>query len=234
MNRMRLLFLIFAWLAPGAAFCGGLVQFPEGNAAWTVEISHRGSSPQAPEATPSPGNGKKPSRAPKAVKIEVTRVDRLQRVRVTWDNGKTSDRWTVPNLPVIFEENPGAGSVTPVERGGLAGAFDKLNLPFDASAFSWLKPEFLLRKEPVSYRGRPCFEYEGTIPLPRVLDNGPQPAPIRARAWIDSETLLPVARQTENSLCIFTFQAEPPAGPLTLPPKFRKKIDNYKMVMGVP
>lgn len=234
MNRMCLVFLAVGTFVQDTAFADDLVRFPTGNAAWTVDITYRNSSAASPSPEKDAIPAQKPLHpvAPKATRIEVVQVNNIKRVRITWNNGKTSDRWTVPSLPVTFEENPGASGITPVEERSLGEKFRKLDLPFDLSAFTWLKPEFLQEKS-VHYHGKSCFHFVGFIILPKILDNGPEIAPVKVQAWIDSETLLPVARQTETSLCIFTFQEQPPGEPLVLPPKFKKKIDYYKMVMGV-
>jgi hypothetical protein len=57
--------------------------------------------------------------------------------------------------------------------------------------------------------------------------------PVKREAWIDSTTLLPVALNTGDSFCVFTY-LPPPTGPLNVPDNFQKAIANYKHVMGYP
>jgi len=235
MNRVSLVFLLAVFLIRGgAARAEELVRFPEGNAAWTVEITHLNAAGEAlpPEeegAAAAPRNAPAPR---KARKIEVIQMNGIRRERIFWTHGKTSERWKVPSLPVVFVEDPGAGNVAPVELAGMGEKLSHLDLPADLSAFSWMRPEFLQEK-PVHYRGRNCLHFEGFIPLPKILENSPEPPPIKAEAWVDPQTLLPVARKTDTSLCVFTFATEPPVGPLEIPAKFKAKIDYYKLVMGV-
>jgi len=221
-----------AWIAcctlfTGIAFADPAVQLPTGDAAWSVAITY------APTPPPDPAK-KAPPVLKKAQKIEVTQVGDVRRVRVTWTDGQSTEEWSVPNLPVVFKEYPN-GSVASIQKGGLEVKFDNFNMPYDISAFSWLTPATLQSQTPVSYQGKQCLHYAGGASLPDVgRQSGGTSTRFKREAWIDSKTLLPVALTTETSLCIFTFQDNPPVGPLDPPPKFKQEIAYYKRVMGFP
>lgn len=214
-----------------------LVKFPAGNAVWTVEFSY----PKTPAPPASAGN---PAQAApvvrKAQKIEITQLDNIKRIQIMWTDGKTSERWTIPGLSVVFETLPwNENSVAAIENGSIAKQFAEYTMPYDSFGFHWITPRGLQEKNPVSHMGKMCFYYKGSVPPPTV--GGPPTLKPSAsqntpdwQAWIDSETLLPVALDTGTAICVFTFQKEPPRGPLALPPKFQKEIAYYKKVMGLP
>jgi len=235
MNRIRLVFPILGTLLflNFAARAGDLVQFPTGNAAWTVETTY----PTAATPSPSPEGtpGQKTPTGMKPQKIEITQVDNLKRILITWIDGKTSQRWTVPNLNVIFETLPrDENVVTPIPPGCFLEQLNEFNMPYDSFGFNWIKPQYLKEKDPISYLGKSCFHYKGAVPVPTVDPIHPTDGPASTdwEAWIESKTLLPVAINTGTSLCIFTFQTKPPVGPLVPPAKFKKEIDYYIAVMG--
>jgi hypothetical protein len=205
-----------------------LVQFPAGNAAWTLVFTYSDDAATQPPQSPA----QKPPATRKARKIDVTRAGNLQRVLITWTDGKTSERWTVPDLPAVFEEDPRNGNVGSIQSGSREEKITEFTLTYDSSAFDWIKPEFLQEKDPVSYRGKQCFHYKGSVPM---VSMGVEAKPITflKEAWIDSKTLLPLALATDGaSICVFTFQPTPPSGSLAPPPKFASEIAYYKRVTG--
>ena len=220
MNRTYVAALIVGCLiVTGIASADPLVQFPTGNAAWTVDITYPRSN-DAATPPPLPGRtnaGATPSaiadRKPK--RIEIAQFNNQKRIRITWTDGRTTEQWTIPNLPVVFKEYPN-GIVFPVGNGDMERKFDDINMPVTPSAFSWITPAFLKEKDPVSYQGQLCYHYVSTW-----------------QAWIDSKTLLPVGLNTETARCVFTFQ-QPPVAPLEMPLKIQQGIANYKHVMGFP
>jgi hypothetical protein len=226
-------------LLPIAASAGPFVTFPTGDAAWSVNITYTNSSvSNAPPVSPPSSDGPPPAytqnaaASRKATKVEVTLLNNVKRTVITWSDAKTSERWTIPNLPVVFEGDPRDDSIASVRDGGSRQIFDSFSLSCDEDAFSWLKPEFLQGKTPVSYQDKQCFHYLGSVALPGVFGNNH--ISVKREAWIDSKTLLPVALRMEMSLSVFIFQEKPPVGPLVLPPKYKKAVDYYKAVMGYP
>jgi hypothetical protein len=204
-----------------------LVQFPTGSAAWTVAITYpKSKDASAPKAMA--GN--------RAKKIEITQVDDLKRVRITWTKGQCTEQWTVRNLPVVFKEFPN-GDVFPVKNGDMETQSDDFNMPCDLSAFSWVTPASLKEKDPVKHQGQLCYHYVGTVNAPAMRQNrNAEPEVLttaKREAWINSTTLRPVALDTETSRSVFTFQ-QPPTAPLEMPAKFQQGIASYKHIMGFP
>ena len=203
-----------------------LVEFPTGSASWTVDITyHETTSPKDKSDTYVPR---------RARKVEVTQADDLRRTVITWSDGKVSERWTIQGLPVIFEQDPrDANVVFPTQTGSLMNRMTEFDIPSTAAAFSWLKPDLRAKEEPVQYRDKECYHYSGNLMYPAPREGG-APAAVKAEAWIDSKTLLPVALDSEIALCVFTFQERPSTTPLDIPPVFQQRIKSYKEAMGIP
>lgn len=221
------------FLFTGIASADPLVQFPEGNAAWTVDITYPKSS-AAP--TPEPRDGANTAAPRKVKRVEIAQFADQKKLRITWTDDSTTEQWTIPNLPVVFKEYPN-GVVFPVGTGSMEHKYGESSMPANASAFGWVTPACLKEKDPVKYQAQLCYHYVGTANLPAtprghsLEDVGPEA--VKREAWIDSKTLLPVGLDTETSHCIFTFH-QPPTGPLDMPLKFKQGIANYKHIMGFP
>ena len=205
MNKRRIVTL-FLGIFLGfdlAAFGDGLIKFPTGPAVWTIDVTP---SSQQPSATTTKEY---------VTKIEITQDDKEQRSLVTWSSGRTKESWYVPTMNLIVTENKD-GRPFLVSNSGYAG--EAFAIPFTAAAFQWLQPQFLQEKDPVSYHGKQCFHYKGSaVPVPA----GKVPSPLtRREAWIDSETLFPVALDAGTTLCTYTFSNKPPP-PLVMPAKFQ-------------
>ena len=197
-----------------------LVAFPQGDAGWKVEISPQASANTAP-----------PVAAPAhPVHVEVTQLNKVKRIEITWSDGKKTEKWVIPGLPVVFNEDPRDGTVRPRQYGGPAEAADNAAFTYDSFAFTWITPQCLQEKDPISYKGKQCFHYLGSITVTFPVKR----APMKREAWIDASTLLPVALNTDDMQSVFTFQDPPPTGTLTPPPAFQKEITYYKIVMGYP
>ena len=217
-----------------------VVIFPTGDCGWTVKVApftEDGATP-APVPPPTKNSFLTPTQ------IEVTQVDNVKRIRITWINGKTSEEWTLPKFPVVFKQDPRDGSVFPVQSSNMEMQNERASMPYDLAAFDWVRPDYLKEKTPIPYLEKLCFHYllpgGGTGPTARDFAPGgigynaignltPQ-----HEAWIDAKTQLPVALHFGTSLYSFTFPAEPPTGPLVLPPNIKKEVDYYKTVMGYP
>ena len=198
--------------AATALYAEPLVNFPSGPAAWTVEC--RGSLPP-----PDPGQ----DQAAQAVtlnKVEASQDGEKQRILTRWSNGRTRENWSLSGLGVTLSESPGGKTFVSMEKA-----------PFDPSAFTWIKKEFLQGEVPVSYKGKKCWHYKGKVAKFNFL-NGESDGTVVCEAWIDAENLLPVALHDGEMLGVFNFTTFD--GNLTLPEKFKKRLDYYKTVMGVP
>ncbi|MDD5262757.1 MAG: hypothetical protein PHD76_13005 [Methylacidiphilales bacterium] len=212
-----------------SAHADPLVKFPEGNAAWIVEITYPKPSQSNTLAPSSPQQ--KPVNTRKPQKIEVTQADNVRRIRITWDSGAPTEQWSIPNLPVTFKEYPD-GSVFTVLKGSIQYQTDNFNLACDAPAFAWITPKDIVGKDPVTYEGKKCYHYAGANGIVLNIPHY-KPAMEKHEAWIDIKTSLPVALNTETSHSVFTFLPAPD-GPLEMSEKFKKEIAYYKHVAGYP
>jgi hypothetical protein len=197
-----------------------LVSFPTGDAAWTVDVTPDNTPSSSAPAAPGTQSIRQVKRA------EVTQLGDVKRIVITWSDGKTTEKWSIPKLPVTFEEDPRNGVVTPFLNGGPTILSDNFYLTYDSFAFDWISPQALKEKDPIYYQGKQCFHYEASVPAPM------QKFALKKEAWIDATTLLPVALDNGNSLSIFKFQEKPPTGPLTMPPAFEHAVSYYKLTMG--
>ena len=220
MNKI-LLFGSMIILSSRMALCQAPFVFPQGDAAWTVDMQS-GSS----------GGG---STQPQIQHAEVTQLNHLKRVHLVWDDGKTTEKWMIPGLPVVFVQDPQTGKVRPKQDGGPEQLLENFLNNYDEAAFSWVTPASLKEKDPIDYGGKQCFHYVGEVVIPNMTRNEPGDHSQHMReAWIDAKTLLPVALNNGQSTSTFKFQDKPPTGPLLPPPAFKKEIAYYKGVMGYP
>ena len=238
MNRVWLVAWILGYLSLGLA-SAQLVVFPTGDRAWTVTITPY-EDPNNSSPTPPP-----PPLASQAFKIptriEVTEVDNTKRIRVTWANGKTTEQWTLPKMAVIFGEDPRNGEVFANQPGSMGSVGLKSVLVYNSDTFDWVATTNQVEKDPISYKSKQCFHYQiaGTDITPTLKNfqkgglgiNGLSSTPVR-EAWIDAKTLLPVALHIGDNVYSFSFAAEPPTGPLTMPDKFQKEVKFYEDLMG--
>jgi hypothetical protein len=230
MNRFcgRLLILGVLFLA-ATTRADDLVKFPTGDAAWTVDVTYSASSGIAPTPTPTRGPSPPPTSplSEKPKKIEVTQVGGLQRIHVTWISGGSHERWAVSKYFIVLEDDPRTDVIFPALAGSMEEKWAEFNLPYGPRAFSWIEPKNLVEPDPVTFQGKKCFHYQGNVlpPFPHSKEQ-------KRSAWIDSDTLLPVALATENSLNLFTF-AKPNTDRLVLPPKFQEAFDEFKQASGV-
>ncbi len=209
MNKVR---LTITALLLGALFCQkatcapALVQFPSGPAGWTVDI------------TPSPSHGSAPLGGNHFTKLEVSQDDQKRRTVITMSNGVTGERWSIPATNMILVEAPD-GSVYGVPNAG--ENVQTFGLPYFDSDFTWVKPGTLVEKDPVSYQGKLCFHYKGTVKKPLLGTAEPATTTIQVEAWIDSKTGLPVSLDDGTWQAAYTFRA-PPFPPLNVSPNFQK------------
>jgi hypothetical protein len=143
MNKMFLIVLApgFFYFSNLAAIADKLVRFPEGNAAWMIEIT-----PLVGAVDLGSGTGKK------AQKVEIVQADNMKKIVITWNNGTSTEKWAVSNLPVTFKAAPD-GTVYPVGNGRVEDLMDNMAAPINPSEFSWITSDNLQEKDPVSYEG---------------------------------------------------------------------------------
>jgi len=218
MNKATLGLLLAGLISlPLPVFADDLFVFPSGNCAWTVKMgvykaADDGSAPSEMPPAPTGANNLAP------VQVDVTQVDNYKRIRITTASGKTTEEWTLPNMPVVFKEDPRNGAVFPSRLTSMEMQDERASMFIDATSFSWLNPTYLKEKTAVQCLGKSCFHYVN-------------PA-TQAEAWIEAKTLLPVALHQDFRFFAFSFPADPPTGPLVPPEKIQKEINYYKLVMG--
>jgi hypothetical protein len=222
MNNLRVFLFICAAACPVLTAHGqSLVQFPKGPAEWTVAI------------VPGYSNGHPPYPAPSTSpelqikKIDITKVDGVSRALLTWGDGRTTERWGYDQyhfmiLTETYNGQPTFASDLDIQPGGA------YYVGFDASSFAWLEPKCL--KDTVVYQHKKCYHYQGTVPIQvfkfsntnRVVAG----IDLFCEAWIDQDTLLPVALYDGSMLGVFTFH-DPPTTPVTPPPKVQAALQHF-------
>jgi hypothetical protein len=223
MNKICSIFITFG-LIPlcNVDASADLVAFPTGNAAWTVTVTpHGASDPSTPGANARPA-------AAQVVRAEIVQVNNVKRTELTWSDGKSTEKWSIPKLPVSFEEDPRNNFVTPLELVGTRAQLDHFWETYDHFAFEWLYPQALQEKQPISYMDKQCFHYVGKASIPF------SGSVVKREAWIDAKTLLPVAYDNGISLSVYEFAKDPPTEPLVMPANFQQALNYYKNALGYP
>lgn len=220
MNSLRTLLIGCAIAWPFfSAHAQDLVKFPTGTAAWTVDIAQSSGQPAESGTGGSPFQMKK---------IDITKVNGVSRYVITWANGTTTERWGYDQFQFIILTETYNGAPTFISGDDL-----KLGSPFavgfDAPSFSWLQPDLLT--DTADYGGKKCLHYQGTVVIERMVTvvNGLKKkvyTPLHCEAWIDKDTLLPVAFYDGSKLGVFTF-LNPPTVPLVPPPIVKAALDHY-------
>ncbi len=214
MNKLSIFIFIFV-AAFGSDFtrASDLVQFPKGPAAWTVDVS----------PSPSSGGAQTAPDQRQLVKIDVTQDGQKRHAMLNYANGATAERFLISSTNYILVKHSN-GIVTGLPNGGDYHSI--YGVPFLESSFACLKPEFLVEKQPVHYRGKACYHYKGTV-VEVETDFDPQSSGPHSKnaervveAWIDSTTLLPVAFDDGTNLGIYKF-LPPPYPTIDIPPEYQ-------------
>ena len=222
MNRARillnLLWMLGVFLGPRVSQAQALaVQFPTGDASWTVEVISRAPRPPVPPQVGLPPGQQNIQCELK--KMDVTQTKDLTRTELIWSDGKKTEVWWLTSTPLMLtERTDGSG----VESDSLT--FLSSHLRPDARMFSWVTSQTYVAKS--SYKGKACLLYEKKMEpdnrAPSFITKMEPELALR-RAWIDGNTLLPVALDNGEVVYLFTFQPAP-EGPLTLPERFQKEL----------
>lgn len=199
-------FLAFAVSSPAAE----LVRFPEGNKSWTVAIRYantsqtEASSPAQPEAGGS---------APQAVRAECASFDGAERYRITWSDKQTTEVWKQQGMTLI--KDPATGRIGWASGTIVPGLIDNL----DASLFSWITEAGPGTE--TTYEKRQCLLYQKNASLGNsgIYANAEDLRP--REAWIDPETLRPIAYHNGLATFVFTY-GQAPTGPLNMPDDFAR------------
>ena len=223
MNRKRLLlYYASSILLVFSASAAPLVVLPTGDLSCSVEVSKKQSSGSSQQtASASSGGG-----APSMKHVDITRVGNLRRDIITWSDGNTTETWRVPDLGVsLVEVFYPARCIYDVRAGSvMGGLFLRRVLDLDPASVDWITSSSLVGKE--DRNGKPTIHYRGTVLIP---SGSPGIAPYHSfyEAWVDAQTLVPVAFDDGDNIYELTFNA-PPTNPLVLPERFRKDLHQYQ------
>jgi hypothetical protein len=214
MNRLLIMCLLLSFVCDAKSE-EERYRFPKEAATWKVSCQKLGSRGSSDAAEPVLGA------APNTKEVEVAQDENTRRSIVKSTDGKSREVWSVPKLGIVLAEDPMGTPLMTNDDATLGDPFGPLN-------FEWIKTAALVSPEPVRYENIPCFHYKGTLLLGRLTGD---PIKIPCEAWIDAETRLPVALQKADLVGRFTFGG-PPAS-LEMPKKFQKRIDYYKIAVGI-
>ncbi len=212
MSKTSLHLLVALALASGWTHASDLVQFPKGPAAWTVAISPSALHPGEPSAKPSPTQ---------LLRLNVTQNEKARQIDLSHANGATSQKLLIVATNYILVKHSNGIVVGYPNSGEFGSAYE---VPFQELAFSWIVAKSLFEDRPVLHGGKKCYHYKGTVRNAEA-DNPddsehPRFGKHAVEAWIDSETLLPVALDDGVSLATYTF-LPPPYPAVTIPTDFQ-------------
>ncbi len=179
------------------------VNFPEGNAAWSVAFENT-----AANTTKSPAGSTPAIREIK--KLDAVRTGNLRRDTVFWNKGGNTEYWilTTPSL-AIFETEPN-GPIRSM-KGSYLG-FRQL----DNSTFSWVSKGTYKGMKP--FKGEKCRFYETQIEIAEGENQ-------TVYAWINDATLKPMAWSNGQLTATFSFDLPLPKEPLVLPARFTAELE---------
>jgi len=212
MSKYGIALLLFALLGLATASAETeLVRFPKGKAKWNIKISPSPDSEFAQDEL----NGEKFSLR----EVEVIQDKRKYRHRSFYKNQGVKESWGLVGMGQIVTEDP---------NGTLYFTNDKP--AFDVSDLAWLKQRYLQSEEPEDFEDRECHYYKAKIK--QYSANGKYLGTLNYQAWIDVETLLPVAFDNGVQRGVYTFDPQY-NGELDVPAKYRLLLDNRLRVMGI-
>ena len=223
------LVLGFFLLANGQVSADPLVQFPTGDAAWTVDLTYR--DPKDPSKPADPA-----VTGLQIKKIDATQVGDYRRSVYTWSNGGITESWKLIKANVYAVENIHNGSIYVIPMYDNHNA-EEMVVNIDEATFDWVDADYF--KDASNYNGKPSLHYQGMIsPGSSVVTENEQSvlipkAKVLYQAWIDKKTLLPLAFDDSSRLAVITFQA-PPTAPLVPPQRFEDRIKRYFLAVTLP
>lgn len=188
------------------------VNFPSGDAAWSVSFDTNDDSGQS--SAPKPKQA-----AHQMSKLDIVRMGDLRHDILTWSDGGTTDYWWEPKLEVVLSLNTGDSRIHAAKAGNMDDS------RFDDSTFNWVSASTF--KGLKSFRGTSCRTYgmDVTTLLGEV---------IHYRAWIDNKTGRPLAYTNGGMIDVFSFDQPMPTPPLILPPNFQATLAQVRAFMVPP
>jgi hypothetical protein len=222
MNRTTLLALAAApaWLSIASLRADPVthqVNFPSGDAAWTVKFDQDGatsgdSAGLAPAAKAAAGK--------KMREIDIVRTGHVRRDEITFVDGTTQERWWVENPDYALFQN---GALVSSIRAANCAA-----LRFDASSLNFVSAATY--KGNKTEQGIECqyYEYKVGDNLQGWTTNGPL-----VRAWIDAKNHQPVAYDNGTGIGVFGF-SRGAVPDIKMPPDFQKKYEQLVAFFAPP
>ena len=193
-----------------------LVQFPEGNTRWTIDITYPESAARGIEL---PEN--------RMVRAVVTRRGDIRRDQIWWSKSAVTEVWVSISARLRVFENPENGGVYVIP---FNDSVMTLFVPreFDDDLFDWVTPNLFVGNE--KFEGRNCKVYAGTISkvlrFPGMDKKTVTMPPLPHKLWIDAETSLPVALDTGIAFHRFQFEKATDE-PLVVPDKLQAELERY-------
>ncbi|MEI6562443.1 MAG: hypothetical protein WCO68_10235 [Verrucomicrobiota bacterium] len=191
--------------------------YPEGNLSYLLEVT-----PLCQVVDVTPGGRKPANRAETRVSsIRVTRVDQIVRYQIQWTSGLATDVWQDNKSNLAVFEHAGSRNINVTKVGG--------GLPFLVvladSALEWMGQGG--QTEKATIKGKQCLHYRKKMSVSEGLA-------IECQAWMDEQTLLPVAMADADDLYFFCFDSTPPAVPLAMPASLKGRLERYQRIMAPP
>lgn len=155
------------------------------------------------------------------VEIQGTKRPEGCREILLWSNGATSETWSHENF--ILSTSPGSEDVTVSEIGINYAGMQPFTPGFGQKDFpdlQWISPDSYQGTE--EFQGRPCYVYKQPV--------SGNSTPIIA--YIDGQSLWPVALRQGPILRVYSINTTPPA-PFTLPVSLVKELERYKRSLAV-
>lgn len=191
------------------AIAEAAVELPE-RGAWKITFSRDG----APPDSPAPAN--------MATSLEATRVGRIQRDVISWPDGKTSEAWWLGRA--WLADDPNATGLL----------FNVIRWPGRIGLAGWIDRESL--KGIGSFAGKKVIVFESEAPLivfwpGYAIPDPDRSAKLKARAYVSIDERRLVRVQLGDITADFTWR-NPPAGGLTVPPRFVKRYAAIEKALG--
>lgn len=186
------------------------VRFPTGNQSWTVDVRYTTPAPAQPAPAESDPQ-KSPAVPPRPTRFECTSYGGTEHYRITWSNRQTTDVWKQQGIALATD--PASGKIGLSNDTLVSGLINSL----DASLFSWISGT----GTETTFEKRKALFYEKAARSGSPGESLDTDAWRRRQAWIDQETLLPLAYDNGQATFLFSYESAPP-GPLSMPADFAR------------
>jgi hypothetical protein len=185
--------------------------FPKGDAAWNVTFQKAGAAALKPE------EGKEERRDIKS--IRVVRRGELRRDTVLWTDGSSTEYWWSRGAQIVVFQAEKNGPVSAMKSGLMEAR------RLDESMFAWVGNDSFKKEQ--DFMARKSAYFETRVPLGEGERQERQ-------AWLDLETMRPLAWSNGAVLAVFAFENTPPRDVLVMPAEFKKKLERYEAYAAPP